>query len=317
MSNLDSTISRKSDVAYRVVGRYMEGSAVCGYHLVGSDGSQVKATKDRTIYMIGKGLVENMRVQSSENEMIIRGKGVNLTTLPVYDLGKGEFRNNKQYEDIANTTVKPKKGMSANSMGQLEITKRIMYKNKCLGYMIKDRTGKEVKVSRDKVIELGLERLISNATVQKFTNKETNQTKLILRGAGCELNSLPVLIVDNNGKIVDPNKVDSNTSFRAVKMKKAGILYNKLGGEKEIFEVGDYLVCGNNSKVTVIKNEAAVRAIGNDFESESAICDVSLENLEYYPIEVFGANVQNILPNQVLAWQIVKVNDDVACKYRS
>lgn len=306
MSNRTNTINATDNV-YRVVGRYMTGSTVSGYHLVGIDGSQVKASKDRAIYMIGRGLIENMRVQSSESGVIVRGKGVNLNMLPVYDLNKDAFRDNKYSQDAANTNVQPKKDSGINPMGQMEITKRIMYKTTCLGYMVKDRSGKEIKLSRDKVIELAVQRLISNATVQKYTDRSTGKTRLILRGAGSDLTELPALIVDSTGRIVDPNKVDSNTKMRVVRMKRGGIVYNKEKDKKYTFETGDYLVCGNNAVIRPMNKSDALRKLKVDTEGTSAICDVSLENLVNYPIEIFGNKVQTLSKEQVLTWQIVSI----------
>ena len=307
MSNNVNTINNKVDMSYRVVGRYMTGSAVYGYHLVGIDGSQIKASKERVIYMIGKGLVENMRVQSSESEMILRGKGVNLNTLPVYDLSKDAFRDNKQSQDVANTNVQPKKDSGINPMGQMEITKRIMYKNTCLGYMVKDRSGKEIKLSRDKVIELSVEKLISNATVQKYTDNSTGKTKLILRGAGRDLTEIPALVVDEAGRIVDPNKLDSTTKMRIVRMKRGGIVYDKTNNQKITFEAGDYLVCGNNAVIRPIKAADVASKFKADNSKSGAICDVSLDKLSNYPVEIFGNPIQTLKSEQILTWQIVSI----------
>ena len=310
MSNTVNTINTKVNMSYRVVGRYMTGSTVSGYHLVGIDGSQVKASKERVIYMIGKGLVENMRVQSSESGVIVRGKGVNLNTLPVYDLNKDAFRGNKQSQDVANTNVQPKKDSGINPMGQMEITKRIMYKTTCLGYMVKDRSGKEIKLSRDKVIELAVAKLMSNATVQKYTDNSTGRTKLILRGAGCDLTEIPALVVDETGRIIDPNKVDSTTKMRIVRMKRGGIIYDQVKNKKITFEAGDYLVCGNNAIIRPVKSIDAAAKFKVDNSKSGAICDVSLENLSNYPIEIFGNHIQTLKPEQVLTWQIVSIVDN-------
>lgn len=305
MSSIMNT-NNKSIPIYRVVGRYMTGSAVVGYHLVGSDGSQVKASKERVIYMIGKGLVENMRVQSLDTEIILRGKGVNLNTLPIYDLNKDAFRDGVKSQEVANTNVKPKRDSGVNPMGQMEIIKRIMYKTNCLGYILKDRSGKEMKLSRDKIIDLGVQRLLSNATVQKYTDNNTGETKLILRGVGCDLTELPSLIVDETGKIIDINKTTDEIRMRIVRMKRGGIVYDKGKDKRLTFEAGDYLICGKNAVVRPIKHVDLISKFEIINGENSAVCDNNLVNLENYPIELFGNKVQMLTPQQVINWQVVR-----------
>ena len=292
---------------YRVVGRYMDGSSVEGYHLVGTDGSQVKATKERIIYMIGKGLVENMRVQASSDEMILRGKGVNLNNLPIYDVNKDAFRGDRNSQEVANTAVRPKTNSDINAMGQLELVKRIMFKTRCLGYMVVDRLGNESRLSREKVIDLGIQKLLSNATVQKYTPPGATEATLILRGVGTDLNKLPALIVDEHGKIIDPNKIDSNVTMRVIKMKRGGIIYDNQKNVKITFNPGDYIICGLNG---VIRSMAETDFNGKfkmTVDATRATSDLGLSNLDKYPIELFGAEKQNLKPEQVLRWQIATV----------
>ena len=120
-------------ITYRVVGRYMRGKETTGYHFIGSDDSSVQLNKERTIYMIGKGLIENMRIQTDGDEIVIRGKGINLLSLPVYDESKQDFRNNSASQLVANSNVQPKNTSINNNMAQYTIIKRIMSKNNCIG----------------------------------------------------------------------------------------------------------------------------------------------------------------------------------------
>ena len=130
---------------YSVTGRYMDGQKLIGYHLVGEDGSQAQVSKEQVIWLIGKGAISNMRLQIGTNkEIIIRGKGVNLNNLPVFDQGKQQFRNTDASQAAANSKVSVARSnvSDANPMGQYKILKRIMYKNNCLGYEVVDHSGK-------------------------------------------------------------------------------------------------------------------------------------------------------------------------------
>lgn len=293
-------------VIYRVVGRYMAGSTVTSYHLVGSDGSQVHVTKDRLVYMIVKGLVENMRVQASGSEMILRGKGINLNKLPIYDEKKQEFRGNEASQGAASTNVAPKRGSGVNPMGQLKITKRILYKTSCLGYMVVDFSGKEMKLSREKVIDLARERLISNATVQRYNEPGVSKPKLILRGAGCDLTELPVLIVDETGNIIDPTLDKGNIRVRATRMRRGGILRNSCNGKSITFDNGDYLICGLNGDIKALEEDTMRHKFIVDKTTSTAICDNYLDNLNGYTIEIFGTEEREIKAEQISKWAIVR-----------
>ena len=292
-------------VAYRVVGRYMSGSNVIAYHLVGLDGRQSAVSKDRLIYMIGKGLVSNMRVQSNGNEIILRGKGINLNSLPVYDSKNNKFRDNKASKDAANTAVMPKKDTGINPMGQLKIVKRILHKTTCLGYVVTDFSNNTRKLKRDKVIELALQKLISNATVQKYRKTPDSKPILILRGAGCNLSELPALIVDSNGRIVDPSLDKGEVKIRATRMRRGGIIHDKKNNRNITFEAGDFIVCGYRGELAVIDKEEIMTKYKVDNSSKAAICDENCKDLCYYPIEIFGTTSRELTREQILKWSII------------
>lgn len=297
------------NLTYRVTGRYMTGSTVTGYHLVGEDGSQVVANKERIIYMIGRGQIENMRLQISGSETILRGKGINLNNLPIYDMNKNDFRGNQASQNAASTNVVPKNNSGINPMGQLKIVKRIMYKTNCLGYIVVDHSGNERKLSRRKVIELAIQRLISNAVVQNYTPKDSSETQLILRGIGCDISKLPQVTVDQNGNIIDQANIEKKNFayMRAARTKNGGILHDRKDGKKIPFEKGDYIICGVDSKLRTIKSADASKNFTVTNESNTAICDNSLDNLAYYQVEIFGKAPQSFNADQVKRWPIIKV----------
>lgn len=300
-------------LTYRVTGRYMSGSAVEAYHLVGEDGSQVVANKERVIYMLGKGQIDNMRLQANGDDILIRGKGINLTKLPIFDMNKKDFRDNDASRVAASTAVNPKKNSGINPMGQLKITKRIMYKTSCLGYIVTDLSGKERKVSRKKIIELATQKLISNAVVQKYTPKGETECQLILRGIGCDISSLPIIAVDQDGNLIEQveqkveKKEEQVVYMRAAKMKRGGIIYDNNKGVKLAFEPGDFIVCGINGTLRPIKSVDAASRLEPVSGSAEAICDDNLDKLGLYPIELFGSTQQCLSEAQVKKWAVVKI----------
>lgn len=72
-----------------------------------------------------------MRIQvGTDGEVILRGKGINLNNLPVYDPNKDKYRNTESSQQVANSSVSVRKSNVANvsPMGQYTITHRIMLK---------------------------------------------------------------------------------------------------------------------------------------------------------------------------------------------
>lgn len=295
-----------ANITYRVTGRYMHGQNVTAYHLVGSDGSQLKENKERIIYLIRNGYIENMRIQTVDNQYIIRGKGINLNNLPVFDEGKQQFRNDTMSQHVANSSVQPKRDYNVNPMGQYTITKRIMNKNTCLGYVIVDHSGKETRVSRSKTIELAIKKLISNATAQKYKRPDSDKPDIILRGAGCDLGKLPILIIGADGKVIDPMVEKQGLTVRAAVMKQAGIIYDNIHNKRLPFESGDFILCNANGSLTPIKREQLKQEFTIDTSTNTATCDDYLANLANFSIEIFGTKPRVLSPENVLTWRIVK-----------
>lgn len=185
-------------IKYSVVGRYMKGSTVSGYHLVGDDGSQAQVTKNQLIRLVDQGFVANCRVQMCNDSPLLRGKGIKLNDLPVYDENKQELKG------VSNVGgVKPRTNDPNSVFGQLVIKKRIMYGSSCIGYVVANVANVEKRLSRAKVIELAAERQIGNARIQR------DNDKILLRGVGIALDKLPVIYVDANGKDIDRSTIEA------------------------------------------------------------------------------------------------------------
>jgi hypothetical protein len=172
---------------YSVSGRYMSGSEVTGYHLIGEDGStQTKVTKEQLILLVDRGLILNCRMQMYQGKPLLRGKNININDLPVMD----ERTNQLKRIDGA-PAVKPKAGSGAVPLGQIYIIGRIAQGRSIVGYVTKDNGGVERNLSRATVIGLAQKKMLANATVQKYGEKS------ILRGVGVDLDTLPTISADS------------------------------------------------------------------------------------------------------------------------
>lgn len=282
-------------VTYSVVGRYMDGTNVIGYHFIGTDGKELPATKSRTIYMIEKGLVDNMRVQQGESgnmaEMIIRGKGINLKTLPVYDMKKQSLRGTK----------------AETKSGKYTITHRIMRGNKCMGYQVNCIDGTTKKLAREKIIELASNGEISNAEVVRHIPSETGVEAVMLKGTnGCNILKLPVLVLIDSCKIIDPTVKSKETTYRISRMTRSGIVRNTKDNTFSRFAIGEYLIFDGSGKINVIKPEVVASEFNIDKGAGEAVCDSVISNVSKYQIEIFSAGTVTLRPEQVLSWTIIR-----------
>jgi len=287
MSNSTSTLKR----TYRVVGRYMDGVSVEAYHVVSSDGGQDKLNKNQIIYLAGKGLLENIRIQADGSDIIIRGKGINLNNLPVYDVNKSEIRNSET------------QNKGTQQLGQLKIVGRIILGRSCLGYVVQDSSGAVFKLKREKVIELAKMKVVENAEVHRYKAQEDEVPKLILRGVGCDFRLLPEIFIDRNGREAYKYKIDEGIIIRANQVIKAGVIHHK-DGQKQTFKASDFIVCQGGGRIDVVNGDVFKSSVVKS--DEEAICDINSCYLEDYSIEFFGKERQR-LGREVLKWQGYRV----------
>lgn len=289
-------------VMYRVTGRYMDGQRIIGYHLVGEDGSQAQEVRERIIYLIEKGQIANMRVQTGvDGETIIRGKGINLNKLPVFDEAKQQFRNSSISQEVANSRVNSE---AQSKMGQYTIIRRIMHKNVCLGYELKDYSGHITRRKREDVVKLALQKLISNAVASKTVVKETNELRVILRGVGVELRNLPYIIVDDNGKVVNP-ETSHNMTVRYKFISSNGVLRDNDSGEIKTLHKGDCLICLPTGKIVAVDVKEALQKFKRADGVKSALSDYYIKD-ERYSVEIFGEASVKITQQLIQDWAILE-----------
>ncbi len=184
MANINDT----GKITYSIVGRYMNASAVSAYHIIGSDGKELKASRELVCYLVGKGLVTNCKGQMNGGDIALRGVGVNLTDLPVKNERTGEIRRN-------NAT----KTSDTKMFVQLRLVASIYQDSKCIGYVVRDAGGTEKKLAKSVVFKLAASNKVVNAELEKGRGEP------YLKGVDIDLDKLPIIDLDNRG-------VKSNTN---------------------------------------------------------------------------------------------------------
>lgn len=166
-------------ILYQIVGRYMNGSEVTGYHLQSMEtGKQGKYTKEQTIFLVGRGQVTNCSGQIYQDKVILRGIGVSLEDLPVKQENGGLTRT-----DLIG---KVRKGTSSSdAMIQAMVIGSIVDGRNVIGYVLRNAGGGVIKAPRDRVLQLAKAGRIGNMRAQTSNGKD------ILRGVGINLNELP------------------------------------------------------------------------------------------------------------------------------
>lgn len=165
---------------YQIVGRYMSGKDVTGYHLANlSTGKSQKYTREQVAYLVGRGSITNAEGQIYKDQFLLRSTGTpSIDNLPVQNEdGKvtrtdavGHIRRGDSAEDI---------------MNKLKITGVVADGRVATGYIISNAGGGKKVVTREELIGLAKGGRIGNARVQSW------QGKLILKGVDCNLNELP------------------------------------------------------------------------------------------------------------------------------
>lgn len=166
-------------IQYQIVGRYMNGKTVTGYHLQSIDtGKAGKYTKEQVCFLVGRDQVTNCSCQIYKDGVLLRGKGMSLDDLPVqYEDGK--MKNTENMGKIA------KDATASDVMTKFTIVGKLTSGRKTVGYVVQNAGLGIKKVKRSQVIELAKAGKIANARVQVYQGKD------ILRGVGCNLDELP------------------------------------------------------------------------------------------------------------------------------
>lgn len=204
-------------VYYRVIGRYVNGNTVIGYVFSGSDGSKHSFNKDKTIYLIGKGLVENMRIQSADDgSVIIRGKGTNLNNLPVVDARELKAR--------------------------LKVIGKVTDGNKITAYDFLDINGKRKTLGLTDTVKACKNGIVNNLDIRR------DDKGYRINGIGFDVKELPV----RNENIEKVEKTKRTNKVKATRIKSNGVLINRTTGDTKDVRGGDVIIIDSIGRAAII-----------------------------------------------------------------
>ena len=189
-------------IEYQIVGRYMTGSDVTGYHLQSIDtGKSGKFTKDQVCFLVGRGQITNCTAQLYNDKVLLRGNGIKLDDLPVIR-EDGELRNSEGLGKI-------RKGTSAiEAVEMFNIVGTIKAGSSVVGYVIQNAGGGIKRIKRPQLLQLASAGKIGNARVQN------NNGEILLRGVGVNLDELPTENISAKGE--NSNAPKRNKTFEAI-----------------------------------------------------------------------------------------------------
>jgi len=164
---------------YQIVGRYMNGKEVTGYHLQSLEKEKSgRYTREQVIYLVGRGQISNCNGQIYQDKVLLRGVGMSLDDLPVQQ-EDGSLSRTGNVGHIRRGTS------NQDAMTQLQIVASIVRGRNVLGYVVRNSGGGETKIKREDLLKLAREGRIGNARVQMY------QGAPILKGVGVDISQLP------------------------------------------------------------------------------------------------------------------------------
>jgi len=170
---------------YALVGRYMSGKTVVGYHLQALEtGKNGRYTNEQFAYLVGRDQVVNCSGQIYNDTVLYRGtNGTEINALPVMQEDGSISRTNNVGHIRRDDTAQ-------DVMNKLTFIAKIKEGRNTVGYVVQNNGGQQKSVSYNQAYELARSGKIGNARAQVY------QGKPIIKGVNCDLNSLP--IVNNN-----------------------------------------------------------------------------------------------------------------------
>lgn len=178
---------------YKIAYRFMSGNEVTGYQIVGTDGRTMRASKELVAYFAGKGMVSNAKIQTNTEDgtISLRGVGININDLPVINEKTGEVKNKHGGEVIG------KLGVGKVDNSKFEMAARIFAGAQLVGYLLRDKTGKEHTLPRSTVLKYAKEGRVIGVNVTQSNGTD------VMRGMSISIDDLPRINIsrDNSGAV--------------------------------------------------------------------------------------------------------------------
>lgn len=289
-------------IEYQIVGRYMDGKEVTGYHLQSLEsGKSGRYTREQVAYLVGRGQITNCTGQIYQDKLLLRGVGMSLDSLPV----------KQENGDLSRTgnIGKVRKGTSAaDAMTQLMIVGTIRNGRNTVGYVLKNSAGATKKGSRADVIKLASEGRIGNARVQNSGDK------VILRGVNCNLDELPVTNIESTTN-AQVNKSSDNKPNKPNKPNGiAGIINQDMFGSVSEYDKMLTRVKasgGNLHRLNTLNSDeqTVLHSILFPFmKAATTRCETMFGNITYYEDKSMGSSFKYIV------YMPIKYNSDSGIK---
>ena len=146
-----------------VVGRYMDGAKVVGYHLQSDNGmGGGRVTKQQLYELIQKGAITNCTAQLYKGDVLFRGKGdLKISDLPIVDDKTGEYKNIDGM----------RKNMQNGQLGQVTIIQRRMVGKKLHSVVCVDASGVRRIFFTNELMTLAQKNMIINCKTQMYNGK--------------------------------------------------------------------------------------------------------------------------------------------------
>lgn len=167
---------------YVLVGRYMDGRRVTGYHLQDiSTGKNGQYSVDQFAYLVGRGQVTNCTGQIYQDTVLYRGaNGTEINSLPVQHADGSLSR--------ADGAGHLRKGDTAqDAMNKLMLVGKIVQGRNTVGFVVRNMGGQTKNLSYNDTFELVRAGRVGNAKAQMYEGKP------LIKGNGVNLNELPVM----------------------------------------------------------------------------------------------------------------------------
>lgn len=176
---------------YTIIGRYMDGPKVTGYHVqdINSEKS-IRFSKESICLLVGKGQVLNCSGRIYNDKVLLEGVGISLNDLPVMDEKTGQLKNVDSLGRIARGVT------NEQAMAQFIVIGRIMQRSKIVGFRVKNAGGISADLSRENIERLAQELKIGNMRFQLYNPDKGNERKeqrLLRMLDGTKLTDLPIV----------------------------------------------------------------------------------------------------------------------------
>ena len=277
-----------SKIELNVVGKLRNGQEIDKYIAKDTEGKTYYLTREEMIVYGTRGNIKNIRIQVSNGKSIIRGKGIDLNTLPEMNINTGNVRQGK-----------------AKEVAEFIIIKKIIDKGKLIGYQIKNRVGAVKNISKTDTLKLADLGKIKNAKVEKRISNQNSSIEMRLIGVGCDINAIPSLIRNEAGQFIDPAVTKRGLSTRALLVNKGGQILDYRRKRKIPFVTGDFLVLQLNGDLRVYNRNEIAREFTINRNERKATIDDYVNNYKDIRISILGNEEMQLNNENLKNWTII------------